>query len=46
MRVGAIIRQTACILIDPYAYGFYEGPTGSEWESDSTEMKKELHERK
>ena len=46
MLVGAINRQTACILIDPYANGFNEGPTGSEWESDRTEMKKELHERK
>ena len=46
MLVGAINRQAACILIDPYANGFNEGPTGSEWESDRTEMKKELHERK
>lgn len=46
MLVGAINRQTACIIIDPYANGFNEGPTGSEWESDRTEMKKELHERK
>ena len=38
MLVGAINRQTA--------NGFNEGPTGSEWESDRTEMKKELHERK
>ena len=46
MLGGAINRLTACILIDPYANGFNEGPTGSEWESDRTEMKKELHERK
>ncbi len=43
---GVINRQTHCILIDPYANAFNEGPTGSEWETDVTEMKPELHERK
>ena len=43
---GVVRRQTRCILIDPYANAFNEGPTGSEWESDLTEMKPELHERK
>jgi len=43
---GVIRRQTSCILIDTYANAFNEGPTGSEWESDLTEMKPELHERK
>ena len=46
MLAGVINRQTWCINIDPYANGFNEGPTGSEWESDFTDMKKELHERK
>jgi len=43
---GLINQQTACILIDPYANAFNDGPTGSQWESDFTAMKKELHERK
>ncbi|MDR1402533.1 MAG: glycoside hydrolase family 125 protein [Tannerellaceae bacterium] len=46
MLAGVINRQTACILIDPYANAFNDGPLGSEWESDHTDMKKELHERK
>jgi meiotically up-regulated gene 157 (Mug157) protein len=33
-------------LIDPYANAFNFGPTGSEWKSDLTDMKPELHERK
>jgi uncharacterized protein len=43
---GVINRQTKCILIDPYANAFNYGPTGSEWASDKTDMKQELHERK
>ncbi len=43
---GSINRQAECILIDPYANAFNDGPLGSYWESDKTEMKKELHERK
>lgn len=43
---GVINRQTKCILIDPYANAFNEGPTGSYWEKDVTDMKPELHERK
>jgi uncharacterized protein len=46
MFLGVINRQTKCILIDPYANAFNEGPTGSEWENDFTDMKPELHERK
>ncbi|ASZ10680.1 glycoside hydrolase family 125 protein [Chitinophaga pendula] len=43
---GVINRQVKCILIDPYANAFNDGPTGSEWEKDLTDMKPELHERK
>ncbi|MBX2843804.1 MAG: glycoside hydrolase family 125 protein [Flammeovirgaceae bacterium] len=46
LLAGVVNRQTKCILIDPYANAFNEGPTGSEWEKDLTEMKPELHERK
>lgn len=43
---GVIHRQTQCLLIDPYANAFNEYPTGSDWETDLTPMRKELHERK
>ncbi len=44
---GLINRQAACILIDPYANAFNDGPRGSYWETDNTQpMAKELHERK
>ncbi len=46
MLMGVINRQTKCILIDPYANAFNDGPTGGGWESDATDMKPELHERK
>jgi hypothetical protein len=43
---GVINRQTKCILIDPYANAFNDGPDESPWKNDVTEMKPELHERK
>ena len=46
LYTGLIGRQVKCILIDPYANAFNAGPTGSEWKSDLTDMKPELHERK
>jgi len=46
LLAGVINRQTRCILIDPYANAFNEGPTGSQWQDDLTDMKPELHERK
>jgi len=43
---GLINRQAGCIILDPYANAFNHGAEGSYWETDLTEMKKELHERK
>jgi uncharacterized protein len=46
LLAGVVRRQTKCVLIDPYANAFNDGPTGSQWAKDLTSMKPELHERK
>lgn len=46
MLEGVVRRQFMCINFDPYANAFNDGPVGSYWESDNTDMKPELHERK
>ncbi|AMR31685.1 Tat pathway signal protein [Mucilaginibacter sp. PAMC 26640] len=44
---GVINHQATCILRDPYANAFYDDPNKvSEWQSDVTDMKPGLHERK
>jgi meiotically up-regulated gene 157 (Mug157) protein len=43
---GVIHRQNRCIGIDPYANAFNDGPTGSPWDKDLTQMNPWLHERK
>ena len=46
LLAGVIRRQFKCIVIDPYANAFNDGPTGTGWMTDGTDMKPELHERK
>jgi hypothetical protein len=46
LLAGVVHRQARCVLLDPYANAFNDGPKGSYWEKDLTEMKPELHERK
>jgi len=46
MLKGVINCQFSLIGIDPYANAFNDGPTGTGWQSDLTQMNPNLHERK
>ncbi len=46
MLAGVILCQFSLIAIDPYANAFNDGPTGTGWQSDLTQMDPNLHERK
>lgn len=46
LLAGVINRQTQCILIDPNANAFNDGPATSPWQNVRADMKPEWHERR
>lgn len=46
MLRGVILREFKNTNTDRYANAFNDGPTGTGWQTDDTDMKPELHERK
>lgn len=46
MIAGVVNCQFSLICIDPYANAFNDGPTGTGWQDDRTDMDPNLHERK
>ncbi len=46
MLEGVVRCQLSLVCIDPYANAFNDGPTGTGWMTDMTEMDPNLHERK
>ncbi len=46
MIEGVIRCQFSLICIDPYANAFNDGPTGTGWMTDKTDMDPNVHERK
>ncbi|MEO8613735.1 MAG: glycoside hydrolase family 125 protein, partial [Luteolibacter sp.] len=46
MLEGVIRRQAKCVLLDPYANAFSREPIMGHWQTDRTEMRPGVHERK
>jgi uncharacterized protein len=46
MLAGVVRRQARCVLLDPYANAFYRDPVSGYWQTDLTEMRPGVHERK
>lgn len=46
MLAGVVRRQARCVVLDPYANAFYRDPVLGYWQTDRTEMRPGVHERK